>query len=465
LLTLATILRGIVWIGLLPPWQGPDEPSHYAFVERLANWSYPDRAPTYNPPSAALEASIEHTGFAYFLLHDQRRPFSAELRAQLSAEPPDLSQDAPSSLTTAQYPPLYYAMLVPLYRLPGLHTATNRLYAVRLGSALFGGLLVVLTFFLIRELVPDDALALAGAGLISLPPMVSQASAICNPDIGLAAACAALALTALSVATRGATRGRLLTVVALAAATALMKPFGIVAAAVIAGTLLGLPFLSRRTGRALLSGVAVVLVAGAALFVVSLARFGLLSSANLRFSADYLWDFYLPRLPFTGPIFLPGSPLSEPVPAWPIWGQTGVGSFGWISAPLRSEFVKLGVVSIAAAMLVAAAGLILRRRARPRWELVLVGSCGAAVLLYVVGLHAAEAAQVLQARGSTQTLQGRILQGRYLIPIAPLALAAILAGLHAWSRRVAIAAATVLLVVWIAISVAGLNTVLHFYAT
>ena len=287
---------------MLPPWQGPDETSHYAFVERLANWSYPDAGGPNNHASPALEASIEHA-FAYFLTHDPRRPFSKEMRAVLPPEPANLSQSAPSSLTTFEYPPLYYALLVPLYRLPGLDTATKRLYAVRVGSALFMGLLVVLTFFLIREIVSDDALALAGAALVSLPPVITQASAICNPDIGLAAACTGLALFALRVNRRGATRNRLLAVAAFAVAAALMKPFGIVAAATIGGPLLGLPFVSRRVGHPLAIGVAVSIAGGVGLFVVSLRRFGLVNMTNLRYSADYLWQFYLPPVSFMSTYF------------------------------------------------------------------------------------------------------------------------------------------------------------------
>ena len=60
---------------------------------------------------------------------------------------------------------------------------------------------------------------------------------------------------------------------------------------------------------------------------------------------------------------------------------------------------------------------------------------------------------------------GRLLQGRYLIPIVPLAVATCLAGLQAWSRRFALVSAGLLIAVWFAISVAGIKTVLRFYAT
>jgi len=467
LIVLATVLRAVVWIGLLPAWQGPDEGAHFAFVERLANWSYPNRNDPHDHPSAALAASWAHTASADFQHRTARRPLSPALRRALPPEPPDLSQDAPGALYESGYPPLYYATLVPLYRLPGLHTSTSRLYAVRVGSALLGGLLVLVSFFLIRELVADDVLALAGAALVGLPPMISQASAICNPDIALAVASTALALAALRIASRGFTWRRMIAVAVLAAATAETKVFGPPAALVIAGPLLVLPLLSRRTRHPLLAAWTVVVVGAVGVFLLSLEHFGQLSATSLRFSPTYLWQFYLPRLPFMSVVFPSGSPLSDPVPAWWIWGRTGVGCFGWISAPLAAEFVVLGIVTAAAATLAATVALVLRRRVVPRERLVLVGSCAVAVVLFVLALHAAEAGTMLGARGTDPavTFYGRLLQGRYLIPIVPLAIAVVLAGLSEWSRRAALAGAGLLLASWFVISIAGLDTVLRFYAT
>jgi hypothetical protein len=406
--------------------------------------------------------SIGHTAYTFFLTGDQRRPFSPEMRRALPPEEPNAPQDAAGALSASTYPPLFYAFLVPLFRLPGLDTATSRLYSIRVGSALFAGLLVVLTFLLIRELVADDTLAIAGAALIGLPPMISQASAIVNPDIGLAAACTGLAFACVRVANRGPTIARLLLVAAFAAGAVFMKPYGVVAAATIGGPLLLFPLVVRRTGHALFLGTAVTVVGGIGLFIVSLRRFGLVNSTNLRYSVDYLWQFYLPPLPYMSEVFTDKA-LSLPVPAWPIWGITGVGDFGWVSTQLRLAWIELGAASVGAVGVVAAAGWVFRRRALSRSELVAVGSCVVALFLYLLGLHAAEVAQMLTG-GPAQPIQGRILQGRYLIPVAPLFLAAVLVGLRAWSRRLALVSMGALIAVWFFISLAAINTVIQFYA-
>jgi len=96
----------------------------------------------------------------------------------------------------------------------------------------------------------------------------------------------------------------------------------------------------------------------------------------------------------------------------------------------------------------------------------LVGSCFVAVVLFTLALHAAEAGTMLVAQGDPAAqFYGRLLQGRYLIPIVPLGVAALVAGLRAWSRRFALASMIVLLSAWFVISVAGINTLLKFYAT
>jgi len=48
---------------------------------------------------------------------------------------------------------------------------------------------------------------------------------------------------------------------------------------------------------------------------------------------------------------------------------------------------------------------------------------------------------------------------------AMVAVAAVLAGLRAWSRNVALAGAALLLATWFVISIAGLDTILRFYGT
>ena len=37
LIVFAALVRGLVWAVALPPWQGPDEPAHFSYIQRIAN--------------------------------------------------------------------------------------------------------------------------------------------------------------------------------------------------------------------------------------------------------------------------------------------------------------------------------------------------------------------------------------------------------------------------------------------
>ncbi|MDX6629374.1 MAG: putative rane protein, partial [Gaiellales bacterium] len=37
LIVLAALVRGLVWAAALPAWQGPDEPAHFSYIQRIAN--------------------------------------------------------------------------------------------------------------------------------------------------------------------------------------------------------------------------------------------------------------------------------------------------------------------------------------------------------------------------------------------------------------------------------------------
>ncbi len=458
LIVVAALLRGLVWAAALPPWQGPDEQSHYAYVERLANGGYPP-ADNQQVPSKALDQSVLATGYIHFRERSAQRPFTDALRAQLPDEPPDLPDDGRGAFGASSYPPVYYAALVPLYLLPVADTATERLMALRVGSALFGAALVALTFLLVRELVRDDLLALGAAALLSLAPLVSQASAICNPDIALAVFASGLALACVRLQRRGPTRRRLVAIAALGLLTAYTKPAGPVTAAIIVAGLAVLPLVLARV-RLRLPLLALGAVAAAGAFFVGATRiYALEPFDHVRYALSYLWQFYLPPLPFLQQVFTPG-PLTDPIPWWAIWVRTGVGYFGWISVPLPTVVYVVGALSLGGALLVATAAAVRHRaEALSRFDWLLPAAAFT-VVLYLLMLHAAEVALMILYNGGE-----RLLHARYLLPVVPLALAAAVAALSLLSRRAAYTVLGSLLVVWFGISFAGLAVVLRFFGT
>jgi 4-amino-4-deoxy-L-arabinose transferase-like glycosyltransferase len=465
LIVVAFMLRCLAFAGLLPAWQGPDEPSHYAYAAEVAHGHLLPANRTAFATTPAIDAGVVGSAFLPYRNRTPDRPFAPPQRDALPVEASGLPDDP---VAVVGYPPLFYLAVAPAYHLPGLDTASERLYALRAASVLLGACLLVLTFLLLRELVADDRLALLGVAFLSLMPMVLQASSIVNPDIGLTVAAAALTLAAVRVRTRGASIGRVAAVVAAAAAVALTKPIGPATALVLAGGLLGIPPVLRRV-RPTWAAVTAVCVVG----VVGLAAAGYVGSAYLRsrsgaqYGLSYLWQFYLPRLPFMQDVFPPGAVgdptglLTNPVPAWAVWVRTGVGYFGWVSAQLAPWLYVLALLSVLAVVAVAATAAA-RALRRPGVLAGEVGRVGAAGLLTAVGflllLHVAEAGHMIQFGGGD-----RLLQGRYLLPAAPLAVAVLVLGVSALPPRRAIATLGSLAAAWLVVTVGAFDALLGFY--
>jgi 4-amino-4-deoxy-L-arabinose transferase-like glycosyltransferase len=439
LIAVAAVLRGVAWSAALPPWQGPDEPAHYAYVERLAGGGFPPLQRDNERDSPALVASLDASAFWRFRLREPTRPLSPGIRSALPDDRPGLSEEGRAAGGATPYPPAYYALAVPLYLLPGLDTATARLYGVRALSALLAGALVVMTFLLVRELTGRAGPALAGGLLVALPPIVGQASGIANPDLLLATGAAGLAWALVRKGSQTGTATGWLHVSAWFALTALAKPAGLPLAASITGALL-LVRASRRVAAALVVAVG---VAGAAAAVLPVAG-GERIRGPYAFGARYLRDFYAPNATFSE---------GTPPAAWSVWVESGVAGFGWHSVWLPGGIYVLGVAGFVLAAAAACAGLMRDRRRLP-----LVVAFAVSVAVYLATLHAVEILAVL--RGGD-----RLLQGRYLIPVIPIGVAGFLTAVDGLRPRAGPAVVTAVCAIWVFVALAGLDAVVRFFAS
>ena len=134
-----------------PLWQAPDEPAHYNYVRYLAQkGSFP----------------VLHMG-------DYPHAYLEELKS--SKFPPDLSID-PIRYEFHQ-PPLYYALVAPIYGLTGGNPLALRLFSVVLGSGI-----VLLAYAIARRIFPARAaFALGTAAFVAfLPQHLATVSQIGN---------------------------------------------------------------------------------------------------------------------------------------------------------------------------------------------------------------------------------------------------------------------------------------------
>ncbi|MDX6621536.1 MAG: hypothetical protein QOK36_3922 [Gaiellales bacterium] len=461
-LTFGVLCHNVAWVVALPAWQGPDESSHYAYVERLAvdHTLMPFDSGSDGPSNSdATNSSLGGTGFNELRFRYPLRPFGAAGadNVHFLREVPGLPQHNYGELGANKYPPAYYVAALPFFELPWLSRATEREYTIRLLSALLGALLVPLTYRLARSAALSVRASLIAAALATSAPIMTQQSAVFSPDVLLVVAITGLADACLRARSRIDRRpiGR---VVAWGALAALTKPIGLPAAAAIVApiAILTLADVARRTRIALLAGCGVAGVLLGSYFASTF--FGIAPAhsawlARLKFTGEYLWQYYLPR-PSAMPLIVPPATPASPPAAW-MWGKEGVGILGWLTTRLPEWAYSLAWTPTKIAGVIALAGGVFGR-GRDRSGRSPVLALLVASIAYVLVLHGAEATYLL-SNGN------RLLQGRYFLPVYPLIAVALMAGLSRFGERFAIAVGFVLLAAWSFVAVDALNTILVYY--
>ncbi len=464
------------WSLITPPFQAPDEVDHFAYTQSLVERG---ESPSPSPASPLARWStsqallLESMGFTNdHQIGDTKPPWEAgqqrRWREVVQALHPKAS-DGGGLETAATHGPAYYAALAPGYMLASSSPA-EQLTLMRLSSALLGALAVLFAFLLGRELAPRRPwVAVLVALLIAYEPMYGFISGAVNNDVGVNAGAAALMWLLIVIMRRGwrplpalamgvtllalpaikQTAFSLYPVAGLAVAVALWRHRrrselpGYAAAG--AGAL-GAWWLAKRLQAWFHpAGVAAAAVAGAASSAVSEAV-----SHPLGYLA-YLWEVFLPRLPFMAKHFTTSVPAG-----YEIFVERGFGAFGWYDVLFPPW---LFVVIFAVIVIVALLGIPAAFRERP-W----------------LGAHAPEAAVILlaplavvagvEAAFYTISVRNVVAEfGRYAFPaIAPLALI-VVGCLHGLGRGRALLAGTVLLTAMIALCAAGqLLTLTAFYA-
>jgi len=194
LVTALALVKGLVWSAVLPPWYGPDEASHYEYVQLLVENHW---LPSGRDANAAVDyprdilCSGSRLDLGAYGAFAAEPPFGILTIPCTAASPADRLASGPLN-TASGYSPVYYASAIPFYLLAHSSSVEIRLDAVRMWSVLLGALAALFAYLAARWAFPDSpALSLAAAVLFTLQPMNSQATAIVNNDALLIALAAA----------------------------------------------------------------------------------------------------------------------------------------------------------------------------------------------------------------------------------------------------------------------------------
>jgi 4-amino-4-deoxy-L-arabinose transferase-like glycosyltransferase len=437
----ATLLVALAWALITPAFQAPDENSHFGYVQSLVDGpglpGDPGRPIFSTEQVLALNDSNADQAAAQPLVKmEWSSAAAARWRAREAALPPGARSDGGGPNPAASNPPLYYLVEAAAYDAAGSGNLFDRLLAMRVVSLLWLLVTVTAVWLLAGELTGRDRiLQLAAGSVAGLAPMMSFISASVTPDAALYALWSVVLWLGVRILKRGATPWSALALFVAAGAACCVKATSY---ALLPAVVVALAVALRRARPRMSAGV--VTAGAAALGIVATlgvwivvahvldrpasAQLGAATSSsgfNLRFLLSYLWQFYLPRLPFETDFTF----LAPHLALYDIWMKGAWGSFGWLEVDLPGAVYL--ILSGLTALVVVGAGVALWRT-RGRADRAVGAFLALAAIVLLAGLHWTEFRQI-QGGGGTFN------QGRYLLPLVGIAAVLLTLALRALRPR------------------------------
>lgn len=461
---LVATLSAACWSVITPPFQGTDEPSHFAYAQHLAETgSLPN--PSVSSFSQQEEAIMHGLHQSQVQWHPEvhtvsTQPELAQLRERF-ALPLSSSSPAGAGVATSE-PPLYYALQTIPYYLGSPGTLLDQLELMRLESALMAGVTALFVFLFVRELLPAARWAWTVGGLgAALFPLLGFTSSFVTPDAMLCAVSAAIFYCLARAFRQGLTR-RSAIVIGVLSAVGMLTKLNFIGLA--PGVMLGLLVLALRRGRdqqhaqarrhALASVAIAVAIAMAPAFVYLIDNaikhhhtLGIVSIAahvasnkrtgvkSLLGDISYIWQLYLPRLPGMAKYF-PGISTTRD-----LWFDRFVGLYGWLDTSFPVWVDNLALIPAGLIALLALRTLMSRRAA-------LRGRLGELLVYLVIG--AGLMTLLAQAAHLNDLSEPGWAQPRYLLPLLPLGAALLAIAARGAGRRWGPAVGALIVVLFLA---------------
>jgi len=472
---LVAVLHGAAWSLITPAFQVPDEPDHYAYVERIATAGKP---PAGEVSPHALSSSERATLAGVRAASIWFQPDNGALRSgaehdalmrRLAADPARDDGDG-AALGGIPHPPLYYALETVPYAVGASDSPLMSLALMRLLSALLGGVTVLFAFLFLREAMPAHPWTwTVGALGVAFQPLFGFMSGGVNPDALLYASASAL----FYCLARGFRRGlspRLAVAIGAVVAVGVLAKLNFVG--LLPGAAAGLVALGVRGERTpSLRGLRLPVLAGAVTVALVLpvlvanvvlwdrplvgATSGVFrpatEAASVGGALAYVVELFLADLPGTRAAIAEGPAIRS------LWINGFVGEFGYLDTRFRAWVYGLATVVLATIGALAAVTLV-RARATLRRRLPEVGvytAMGAGLLL-LVGLTSYNL--FLQRTGGAG-------QARYLLPLLTLYAAVLALAARGAGRRWTPVLGTAIVLLALAHAVfSQLLTIARYYA-
>ena len=478
LLLAAVAVVTACWALYTPAWQAPDETQHFGYAQSVADrFALPGKRGRQKYSSEhELSDRASRTGQTARIAGAEWRPEEfARWRRENQALPPGSREDGGGPNSASPNPPLYYAFTAPAYWAASGGDVHDRLFLMRLWSGLLLLVTVAATWLLAGELFGRRrVLQLLAGAVVGLQPMMTFLSASVTPDALLFALWALAFWLGARILRRGLTLLDAMALMGVVGLNVVTKATGytlLPAALFVVG--LGAWRLGRQRGVPMRRAATVAAI-GLLAFAVPAGGWVAATRAldrpvvnkissraesvvperesiKPKAFAGYLADFYLPVKIGRSDVF------PKTVPLYSVWFQGSWGRFAWRQFQLPNPVFMLlfwAAVALGAAAAVAA----WRRRREIDWAVL--GFFGLAAGALLAGLHVAEYRVVFVVHE-----RGDFNQGRYILPLIPLAGITAAAGVTLLRRRLRPYAAAGILAALAVLQVFSLGVVTEwFYA-
>jgi 4-amino-4-deoxy-L-arabinose transferase-like glycosyltransferase len=452
---LVACLNAVCWSIITPAFQVPDEPDHFAYVKQLVETGTRPVSPDLLE-AGEIKSAMEALDYYHVRQQPENRAITTQEEqtelVRLTKETNGTSHGSPIAGSASSQPPLYYALEGIPYSIAQHSPVPDRLQLMRLFSALFAGLTALFVFLFIREALPAERWAWMVGGLaVALAPLLGFMSGAVNPDSMLFAVSAA-SFYLLARAFRRGLDTRMAIAIGVTSAIGLLTKLNF--AGLVPGILLGVLILTARVARssrryalrncALAIGIglipALLLIVDNALrhhaLLGPFASVLNLDKGSLLSQIDYIWQFYLPRIPGTVNDFPGLSTLRQ------YWFDGYVGLYGWRDTVFPGWVANVALIPAAVLVALCARALFQARAiVKSRAVELAVYALVSVGVMFMVGAA---------SYGAFPHIDGEYFEVRYLFPMLALLGAALALAARGAGRRWGPVVGTLIVVLFLA---------------